>query len=59
MYITTEARGPEITDGNEAGAAFDAYRLNGVVTNICRGAFTGGDGVFAARNSVDDPAGPA
>ena len=57
--ITTEAGGPEITDGNEAGAASDAYPLNEAFKNTCRGAFDGGDDVFAARYLVDGTAVPA
>ena len=57
--ITTEAGGPEITDGNEAAAASDAYPPNGMVEDTFTGTFAGGDGVFTVISWVDDTAGPA
>ena len=57
--IATEAGSPEITDGNEAAAASDAYPPNGMVEDTFTGTFAGGDGVFTVISWVDDTAGPA
>ena len=59
--ITTGTGDPEVTGGNKAGAASDAYLPNGAIETTGQGAFAvaGGGGVSAARTLVADIAYPA
>ena len=58
---TIGAADPEVTGGNETGAALDAYPPNGSIESTVRGAsaVAGGDGISVTRTSVDNIAGPA
>ena len=55
-FITTGAEDPEVTGGNKAGAASNAYPPNGAIESTGRRAFAvaGGGGVSAARTPVAD-----
>ena len=58
---TIGAGDPEVTGGNEAWAAPDAYPPNGAIESTGRGAsaVVGGDGISTARTSIADTAGAA